>query len=374
MPQKSPALGHGVPSWSHHIAALLSRKQVAPALRFLDRIIENDLPLFNALEDFQADRRSAWLARIDLLRERGRLAEALAWTCLECELNPLNVAAQALKEQLKRHSGLGTRPEEHTPAAIQAPRVSWDGVAGMRELKAILERDIVLPLQEPALYKRYRLDPPNGLLLYGPPGCGKTFIARALSSRVSYNFREVKASELASIYVHGSQGMIAQLFKEALEKAPIILFFDEIDAMIPTRSGSGVGHSYGTEVNEFLVQLNDCGKRGILAIGATNMLSKVDPAARRPGRFDKQVLVGPPDVEARVEALRLHMNGRPQDAIDWVALAEGMANYSFAELELVVNEAARIALAERRNVQGSDLGAAARHNPAQPKHGFDSTS
>jgi SpoVK/Ycf46/Vps4 family AAA+-type ATPase len=333
----------------------------------LDRVIERDLPLFGYDPEVQEDRRLAWICRIDLLREWGRLSEALAWTCFECEMNPDNVAAHALKERLKVALNLDARDRA---AGVRHPRQAsrdhlWPGVAGMREVKAILERDVILPLQEPELYRRYRVDLPNGLLFYGPPGCGKTFIARKLADVLKFNFIEVKPSDLASIYVHGGQEKIGELFQQARENAPTLLFFDELDALVPSRSGADVGHHYAAEVNEFLVQLNECWKNRVLIIGATNLLESIDAAIRRPGRMDKKVFIGPPDLEARVDLLKLYMGDRPQDNIVWVRLAEGCHNYTAAELEHVVNEAARIALTDRRTISERDIISALAENPPQ---------
>jgi len=325
---------------------LLLRGKKAEALRLLEKQIDNDGGLFNFESDFQENRRLGWLMRIDLLREWKRLSEALAWTCLECEVNPNNVTALALKEQLKRQLKLVAPKNTNEKSQLQ-PTLNWDGVAGMRELKAIFERDIILPLREPDIYKLYKVSLPNGVLLYGPPGCGKTFIARKLAKVLNYNFREIKPSDLASIYVHGTQEKIGQLFADAKAEAPCMLFLDEIEALVPNRSSDGVSHHYQAEVNEFLVHLNECEKNKILVVGATNLPNLVDPAIRRPGRLDKKIFVGPPDLEARGEALKLFMKDRPQTDIDFIYLAEKTECFTFAELEFLVNEAAREALGLR---------------------------
>lgn len=329
---------------------LLLQGKRADVLRFLEKQIDDDGGLFNFENGFQENRRLGWLMRIDLLREWNRFSEALAWTCLECEINPNNVTALALKEQLKRQLKLVTPKNGNDKSQLQ-PMLNWDGVAGMRELKAIFERDIILPLREPDIYKLYKVSLPNGVLLYGPPGCGKTFIARKLSQVLNYNFREIKPSDLASIYVHGTQEKIGQLFADAKADTPCMLFLDEIEALVPNRSSDGVSYHYQAEVNEFLVHLNECEKNKILVVGATNLPNLVDPAVRRPGRMDKKIFVGPPDLEARSEALKLFMKDRPQTEIDFIYLAEQTECYTFAELEFLVNEAAREALGLRITIR-----------------------
>jgi transitional endoplasmic reticulum ATPase len=220
----------------------------------------------------------------------------------------------------------------------------FPGVAGMEELKEVLYSEIILPLQQKELYEKYKIQLPNGILLYGPPGCGKTFIAKKLSEEINYTFVEVKPSDLASIYVHGTQQKIAELFKKAKEQAPSILFFDEIDAMIPSRQND-LSHHYSSEVNEFLTQLNECGKNNIVVIATTNRPDRIDPAALRTGRFDKLIYVPPPDFQARMALFNLFLCERPVSyQINIRELAELTEGYASSDIEIIVNDAARQAL------------------------------
>lgn len=223
----------------------------------------------------------------------------------------------------------------------------------MRSVKAMLERDVLLPLFDPALFAKYKLSPPNGILFYGPPGCGKTHIARALAKKAGRKFMEIKPSDLGSIYIHGSQGKIRALFDEAMEQVPCLLFFDELDALVPIR-----GHAGGyqdNEVNEFLVQLNNCAERDLLVVGATNRLGNIDSAVLRPGRMDKKVFIGLPDVEARVEQFRICLEERPVAPVDMVDLARSSEGYTYAEIAHLCDEAARIALETNREITEIDF-------------------
>lgn len=241
----------------------------------------------------------------------------------------------------------------------------WKGVAGMREVKALLERDVILPLKKPLIYSQFKINPPNGVLFYGPPGCGKTFIAQKLAGILKLNFIDNKPSDLASTYVHGGQKEIRALFDRAEKNAPTLLFLDELDALAPNRGDQYMGHHYKAEVNEFLVQLNDCSKRKILVIAATNLLDNIDPAILRPGRFDRKVFIGPPDLEARLELLNLCMADCPQKKMDWAGLAQACEYYTSAEIENVVNVAASLAVRKNRIMMESDLYQAMEENPPE---------
>lgn len=223
----------------------------------------------------------------------------------------------------------------------------FDAIAGMTELKETLYNDVIMPLKEKELYEKYKVSVPNGMLLYGPPGCGKTFIARQFSEEINFNFIELKPSDLASIYVHGTQEKIGQVFKEAREKAPTVIFIDELDAILPNREGD-LGHHYASEVNEFLAQMTECNKDGIFIIAATNRPEKIDPAILRTGRMDKVIYLAPPDFEARLAMFKMFLDGRPvNENIDLKRLAELTILYVSSDISFLVNEASRNALKDR---------------------------
>ena len=209
----------------------------------------------------------------------------------------------------------------------------------MDQLKQMLTQKVIFILKDKEKAEKYKLLPPNGMLFYGPPGCGKSFFAEKFAEETGFNFMLVKASDLGSIYVHGSQGKIADLFKKAEESKPTIICFDEFDAFVPNRSNKGAEHQAG-EVNEFLSQLNNCAQRGIFVIATSNRPDMIDPAVLRTGRIDKMVYIPMPDKEARSEMFKLHLNGRPCENIDAERLAELTDGYIASDIAYIVNDAA----------------------------------
>lgn len=217
-------------------------------------------------------------------------------------------------------------------------------IAGMEELKTYLSQKVIFVIKDKDKAQKYKLFPPNGMLLYGPPGCGKTFVAEKFAEETGFNFILVKSSDVASTFLHGSQEKIAQLFKQAEEKAPIVICFDEFDALVPDRSSSAAWYT-SSEVNEFLSQLNNCSQRGIFVVGTTNRPDKIDPAVLRTGRIDKQVYVPLPDKEARKEMFLLHLKGRPYNEkdVDADKLSELSEGFIASDIAYVVNDAAMVA-------------------------------
>jgi transitional endoplasmic reticulum ATPase len=182
------------------------------------------------------------------------------------------------------------------------------------------------------------------LLLYGPPGCGKSFFAEKFAEQTGFSFILVKSSDLASIYVHGSQEKISKLFKQAEENAPTVLCFDEFDAFVPNRSSQEAAH-VSSEVNEFLSQLNNCSQRGIFVVATTNRPDMIDPAVLRTGRLDKHVFVPLPDHDARKEMFALYLKGRPHDEgnVDFDRLSDLTEGYIASDIAFIVNDTAMTA-------------------------------
>lgn len=229
-------------------------------------------------------------------------------------------------------------------------------VAGMSKLKQTLQADVIKPLQEKNLYKEYGIQPLNGILLYGPPGCGKTFIAKQLAEELNYSFFEIKPSDLASTYVHGTQEKIGKLFRDARLSSPSIIFIDEVDAILPSRDAANMNQHYASEVNEFLAQMTDCSEKGIFMIMATNRPDIIDKAILRTGRIDKLVYVDLPDFLFRQELLKLLLNNRPiENNLDIGNLALNLSGYTCSDIKFIVNEAAKLALTRNSSISTTDF-------------------
>lgn len=231
----------------------------------------------------------------------------------------------------------------------------FEDIAGMQELKQYLTQRVIFVLKEVEIAQEYNITPPNGLLLYGPPGCGKTFFAEKFAEETGFNFLLVKSSDLGSSLVHGSQEKIKKLFKLAEKNAPIVVCFDEFDALVPDRSAPGSQY-VASEVNEFLSQMNNCSKKGIFIVATSNRPDKIDPAVLRTGRIDKQVFVPLPDYEARKEMFKLYLKNRPVESdIDVDTLAQRTEGYIASDIAYIVNDAAMTAAFAREKINSELL-------------------
>ncbi len=225
----------------------------------------------------------------------------------------------------------------------------FSAIAGMTQLKDQLQHDVIDVIENPDEYKKHNLGLPNGMLLYGPPGCGKTFFAERFAEEAGYNFMKVVSSDIASIYIHGSQEKIGNLFKEARKQAPTILYFDELDAMVPNREKVN-NQSQSGEVNEFLSQLDNIGDSGVFVIGSTNKPDLIDKAVLRAGRLERWFYIPPPDYEARKAMFELYLKDRPLDfGIDYDRMATITENYVSADIKLLVDMASLKAVKDKKD-------------------------
>ena len=238
-----------------------------------------------------------------------------------------------------------------SPTATKKKGEGFAAVAGMEELKQQMREEVIEPLHNLEEYQRYGVTIPNGMLLYGPPGCGKTFFAKHFAEEVGFNFLCITPATLKSRYVNATQENIAKMFKEAEEKAPTVIFIDEMNELVPNRDNSNIHEMSRSAVNEMLAQMDRTGEKGIFIIGATNYPNMIDPAILRAGRLDKKYYFGVPDKEARMDLFKLYLKKRPYDfGLDYPQLADLTEDYVSADIQLIVNEASRNALRQHSRI------------------------
>ncbi|OQP62836.1 cell division protein [Niastella vici] len=296
----------------------------------------------NGHEDLEA---LTWYAK-GLLKENS-VSRAIETYKRVLSIDP-NFFDEELDSQLRVKGGRETsEPEEevYDSRFLQKPSINFSDVGGMDAVKKEIELKIIKPLLHPELYKAYGKKIGGGILLYGPPGCGKTFLAKATAGQVNAKFISVGLNDILDMWIGNSEKNLHEIFELARFNTPCILFIDEIDALGASRSD--MKQSAGRHlINQFLQELDGIDKtnEGVLIIGATNTPWNLDPAFRRPGRFDRIVFVPPPDETTRESILQLKLKNKPVSSIDYSQLAKKTEHYSGADLDAIIDIAIELKL------------------------------
>lgn len=246
------------------------------------------------------------------------------------------------------------RPSALREVFIDVPNVKWEDVGGLEDVRQELAEAVEWPLNHPDAFKRMGVTPPKGILLYGAPGTGKTLLAKAVAHESEANFISVKGPELLSKWVGESEKAVREIFKKARQTAPTIIFFDEIDSLVPRRGASSDSHVSERVVNQLLTEIDGLEDlHDIVIIGATNRPDMVDTALLRPGRFDRIILTPVPDEKTREAIFNVHTNGMPINGVTNTELAAATEGYAGADIEAVCREAAIIAL--RTDIKAKEI-------------------
>ncbi|HUE79870.1 MAG TPA: CDC48 family AAA ATPase [Sphingomicrobium sp.] len=298
--------------------------------------------------DLAALTREAALESVRRIMPRINVADEIIPTEV---LDALSVELRDFDNALKR-----VQPSAMREVMVEAPTVGWDDIGGLDEARNRLREGVELPLKHPEAFRRLGIRPARGFLLYGPPGTGKTLLAKAAARESDANFIATKSSDLLSKWYGESEQQIARLFSRARQVAPTVIFFDEIDSLVPARGGS-LSEPHVTErvVNTILAEMDGLEElNNVVVIGATNRPSLIDPALLRPGRFDELIYVGTPDAPGRARILAIHTKGMPlAKDVDLDSLAKRSERFTGADLEDLVRRAGLTAL--RRKLDSGDV-------------------
>jgi transitional endoplasmic reticulum ATPase len=247
------------------------------------------------------------------------------------------------------------KPSEY-PLLSRGTRVTWEDIGDLEEAKQRIREIVELPMKHPEIFQRLGIEPPKGILIYGPPGVGKTLLAKALANEIGAYFVAINGPEIMSKFYGESEERLREVFKEAQENAPSIVFIDEIDSIAPKRE-EVTGEVEKRVVAQLLTLMDGIQERGkVIVIGATNRPEDVDPALRRPGRFDREIEIRPPDKQGRLEILQVHTRSMPLDSdVNLAEIADLTKGYTGADLAALAKEAAMAAVREFMNTGKVDL-------------------
>jgi transitional endoplasmic reticulum ATPase len=272
----------------------------------------------------------------------------------QIDLEEKRIPHEVLDQMVVTNTDILDAFREVTPTAmrevyVETPNVSWDDVGGLEGVIQNLKEAVEWPLKKPEVFTRMGINPPKGILLHGPPGCGKTLLARAVASESEANFISVRGPEIFSKWVGESEKAIREIFRKARMAAPSIVFFDEFDALVPSRSSAADSRVTERVISQLLTEIDGLlTLQNVVVLAATNRPDIIDPAVLRPGRFDRRVYVPPPDTGARLKILQLKTKDMPLAGdVTLETLARKMDGYSGADIDSVVREAGLYAL--RRN-------------------------
>jgi transitional endoplasmic reticulum ATPase len=272
----------------------------------------------------------------------------------EINLEEERIPPETLEKMVVKMEDFLSAYREITPTAmrevyVEVPQVHWDEVGGLKIVKQELMESVEWPLKKPEVFKKMGIKPPRGILLFGPPGCGKTLLARAVATESEANFISIKGPEIFSKWVGESEKAIREVFRKGRTAAPAIIFFDELDAIVPKR-GLGYSDSGASErvISQLLTEIDGIESlQNVLVIAATNRPDILDPAVLRPGRFDRLIYVPSPDVESLREIFKIHARSMPLSRdVEIEELARKAQGYSGADVEAICREAAMNALRE----------------------------
>lgn len=332
------------------VNAFCEQKKTSLGLVIIEEIIEQDAPpakawliyakLLLQIKDSNAAK--------DAYENAIAIDENLKDAFLESQINLSNQKNEQPEPQKIKLGGFdGDMDEDEKSIEIERPEISFSDVGGMDKVKEEIRMKIIHPLEHPELYKMYGKKIGGGLLMYGPPGCGKTHLARATAGEVNANFISVGISDILDMYMGQSERNLHAIFQRARDMKPCVLFFDEVDALGANRSD--MRQSAGRHlINQFLSELDgvEANNDGVLILAATNAPWHLDPAFRRPGRFDRILFVPPPDEIAKASILQIHLKEKPVGNIDYAKVVKKTADYSGADMKALVDIAVESKLDE----------------------------